>query len=202
MGLALKVVTAPTLEPVTLEEAKVHCKVEYDDEDAYIGVLIQSARAQAEEYLGRALFETEFDYQLDAFPVGVILLPRPPLLSVTSISYVDDAGATQVWSAGSRRVDSISEPARITPTYLGVYPTTQPVTGGVTVRFKAGFAATADGQEAGSAKIPAPIRHAILMAVHKAFAHRDPVVVGTIIAETDVIRNLLAPYRFLLPAAA
>src|SRR5688572_21313240 len=202
MGLALKVVTAPTLEPVSLEEAKVHCKVEYDDEDAYIGVLMQSARAQAEEYLGRALFEPEFDYQLDAFPCGPILLPRPPLLSVTSVSYVDLAGATVAWDAADRRVDAVSEPARITPVYLGSYPSVRPVTGAVTVRFKAGFAATADGQEAGSAKIPPPIRHAILMSVHKAFAHRDPVVVGTIITETDVIRNLLAPYRFLLPAAA
>lgn len=198
MGLALKVVTAPPKEPVTLDEAKVHLKVEYPDEDAYIDALIKSARMEVEEYLGRALVETEFDYQLDAFPCGAILLPRPPLLSVTSVTYVAlDGGAPIAWDAANRRVDAVSEPARITPAYLKSYPSTLAVTGAVTVRFKSGFCAAADEPDE---EIPEPIRLAILMAIHKAHSNRNPVVIGTIVEELPTIRNLLAPYRFLLPA--
>lgn len=44
-------------EPITLAEAKSHLRVLYDDEDAYIEMLIAAAREYAENYQNRVYVE-------------------------------------------------------------------------------------------------------------------------------------------------
>src|SRR3990167_7420015 len=68
-----------------------------------------------------------------------IELPLPPLRSVTSITYVDQDGTTQTLSSTLYTVDSSSEPARITPAYGEVWPSTRDQVNAVTVRFVAGY---------------------------------------------------------------
>jgi len=47
--------TAPAVEPVSLSEAKTHCRVDTSDDDAYIGSLITVAREYLEETLDVSL---------------------------------------------------------------------------------------------------------------------------------------------------
>jgi uncharacterized phiE125 gp8 family phage protein len=199
--LALKVVTPPAVEPVTLVQAKAHCRVETDEDDALLTSLIKSARQAVEEHLGRYLIETEADYQLDRFPTGPLYLPRPPLLSVTSITYSDFQGGFTVWDPANTLVDAISEPARITPAYLKIYPFTLPVSGAVKVRFKGGYctAAAAALNPPDFSAIPEPIRQAILMLIHDAYDNRSQIVIGATVEERPVVRHLLGPYRFVFP---
>lgn len=49
------------IEPVTLEQAKTHLRVEHDDEDDYILSLISAAREYAENFTGRLLAERVYD---------------------------------------------------------------------------------------------------------------------------------------------
>lgn len=187
----LSVVTPPTVEPVDLSEAKNHTRVYHAEEDSYIEGRIEPARRWCENYTRRAFIHTTLDLFLDEFPSGPIELPRPPLSSVTSVSYVDQNGVTQTWSSSLYVVDSASLLPVIVPAYGERYPTTRTQRNAVTVRYVAGYGA------AGSS-VPADIRHAILMLVAQMCEHREPEVTGTIVSQVRfAVESLLGPYRVL-----
>ena len=57
--------------------------------------------------MGRALLTQTWDMYLDEFPcAGEIIIPLSPLQSVTSVSYVDQHGATQTWASANYRIVS------------------------------------------------------------------------------------------------
>src|SRR5437868_862664 len=108
--LDLVLTTPPALELVTLDEVKAHMRMEgIDDRDDTLQAHLETAIAALDGYagrLGRALAPQTWTLYLDAFPrCGMsaasaalhtaIKLPLPPLVSVTSVAYVDSAGATQ-----------------------------------------------------------------------------------------------------------
>jgi hypothetical protein len=66
--MALRLITAPNAEPVTLQEAKDSLRVEGTDEDARITRHIINARRQAEAYTERQLVTATWELVLDAFP--------------------------------------------------------------------------------------------------------------------------------------
>jgi len=77
---------------------------------------------------------------------GAIQLPRPPLISVVSIGYVDLSGVAQTIdpapSAGKVIVGA-GTPGRISPAYNAVFPWSRATTGAVVIRFTAGYGPTA-----------------------------------------------------------
>jgi len=88
---------APASEPITLTEAKAHLRVETDftEDDTIIGTFISAARESCEARTGRQLVTATYALRLGGFPCGdSIELPKPPLVSVTSITYVDTDGTT------------------------------------------------------------------------------------------------------------
>ena len=176
----------PASEPVTLEEAKTHCRVSGADEDAYLTLLIARARELLEEEYGRAFVTQTWVWRLDAWPDAELIVPRAPLASVSSISYVDQAGASQVWSSALYQVDTTSEPGRIVPAYGQFWPTLRCQLNAVTITFVAGAAVAA---------VPGPIKAAVLLAVEDLFAHRGDVITGTISSSLGAIARLMAPYK-------
>lgn len=144
--MSLSLVTEPTLEPISLTEAKLHCKVDHTADDALFPTYIQAAREYGEGATFRAFCRQTFDFKLDEFPYdgGALVLPKAPVRSITSITYLDTAGASQTWSSSLYLTDLPSGPkaqrARITPAYGESYPSTRDVINAVTVRFVAGYA--------------------------------------------------------------
>ncbi len=190
-----RLVTGPTGEPVTLTEAKAHIREYATGQDALITSLITAARSIGEEQTRRAWMRQTWDMQMDRFPwsYGVdydqyardsqrywgqppILVPKPPLQSVTSITYVNSTGGNTTLSATAYRVDTMSEPARITPVYGAFWPIARQVASAVTVRFVAGYV-TGSGATAGKASaVPQLLKQACLLTVGSWYENRESVV--------------------------
>lgn len=194
--MALSLVTGPTIEPVTLAEAKAQCRIDLNitDEDALVVGLIPAARQYVENFIHRPLISQVWDDKRDAVPLcGVWEIPLAPVLSVTSVAYIDGDGATQTWSSALYQTDipagPKAGPARIQPIYGGVWPTSRSVFNAVTVRFVAGYGTTA-------ATVPMAIRSAMKLLIAHWYARREPVVVGNIVTSVPMaVDALLWPYK-------
>lgn len=137
----LTAVAGPLAEPISLAEAKAHLRETTAANDSLITALIAAAREYAETFTGRALVTRTLDLRLDDWPAtGSIWLPRAPLRSVSSITYVDTAGDTQTWSSSLYTVDLYSQPGRIEPAYGETWPSVRDQMNAVKVRFICGYA--------------------------------------------------------------
>jgi uncharacterized phiE125 gp8 family phage protein len=81
------------VEPVTLAEAKAQCRVDHDDEDGKLKLLMAAARQHAEKYCGQS-FATATLVAKATDWCDLERLPTRPIQSI-SIAYVDAAGADQ-----------------------------------------------------------------------------------------------------------
>lgn len=189
-----KLITAPTEEPITLADAKLHMRVDFDIDDPLIESYITASRQWAELGFTKRAFVTQtWDFYLDAFPVGTIIeVPYPPLQSVTEIVYTDENGTDTTFPPSQYVVDTISEPGRISlAANVYCWPTVclQPING-VRIRFVAGYGAAKD--------VPRQIRNALLLLVADLYEHRENSVIGSGINITDVsfsVQSLLTPLR-------
>lgn len=183
--MSLQLSTAPSLEPVKLEEAKEYLRVEHSADDAEITRLIKAARQYVERVTWRALISQTWKLRLNCFPCGPIYLPKPPLSSVSSVSYVDADGNSQTWSSSLWTSDIYSEPGVLEPAYGEAYPTTRAIRQAITITFVAGYGtATTD--------VPEEIRRALMEHVGKAYEHR-----GVLTPEMlESIDAALQPFKF------
>lgn len=171
-------------EPVTLPEAKAHMNVTDANDDAYIPLLIKAARRRLEHEMQRALITQTWRFQLDhfpffhqrTFPVGYspIELPRPPLIDVTSLKYMDPAditGATliQLTKGTDFIIDVDSEPARIQSIGNRAWPATLRQIGAVQIVYTAGY-----GPDATT--VPEDIKMAIKQVVAHWYENRESVI--------------------------
>lgn len=148
MGLTQTV--APTEEPVTLDEAKLHLRVDVKDDDAYITALIEAARLWVESYTKRQLVTATYALTLDAFPTKIIL-PRPNALTVSSITYTDTDGDSQTLASSQYTLTIDGVFGCIVEAYNVSWPSTRDIPNAVTVTYTAGYGAASAVPE--SAKV-------------------------------------------------
>ncbi len=177
--------TAPSTYPVTVAEVKRQAVIEHTLDDVYLDRLIAVATGYAEAQTHRQLIDATWKMYLDAFPARIIL-PRPPLDSVTSIEYIDTGGDTQTLTAVTDyQVSTASEPAWVEPAYGKIWPATRAQREAVIVTYKAGYGTA-------STDVPQEIRHAIIMLAAHWYENREPIITGTIVAKTPfTVDNLL-----------
>lgn len=162
---ALKIVTAPTDEPVTAAEAKAHARIDDDAENALIATMLKAARELAETYTGRALVTQTWSMFMDAFPAcAMIEVPKPPLVSVTHVKTYDDADDDTTFAASNYFVDAKAEPGRIVLRSTASWPDVDRVANGVEVQFIAGY-----GEPSA---VPASIKRGILELFMWLYEHR------------------------------
>lgn len=184
--MGLQLITAPATQPVTLEQAKAHLRIELDDtsQDAEIERLISAATAYVQKITSRAMVTQAWRLFLDAFPVGAIVLPMPPLQSVESIKYTDVEGADQTLPAADYVVNPFGLIGKVTLAAGKSWPATIGQAMAVRVEFTAGYSATPDD-----------IVSALLLLIGHLDQSREAVVVGVTPATLPLgFDALLSPY--------
>lgn len=173
--MGLKPTVEPAIEPVTLAEVKNHLRISGDADDSELTKLIKAARINVEHEQKRQLITATWEHELDEFPAGEIVIPHPPLITITSISYEDLAGDTQTWAASNYQVDTAGLRGSVRPVPSGTYPSTEADRkNAVTITYTAGYGTAASD-------VPETTRLAIMMLVAHWFENPEPVVVGAAI---------------------
>jgi uncharacterized phiE125 gp8 family phage protein len=192
-------VTPPAAPVVSLEELKDHLRIALtvEEQDNLLLRIIRAATDRAERELRRALITQTWRVSACGFPeCGEWRIPKPPLQSVASVTYVDTAGVTQTFAASGYVVDA---PAGPNPTHGRLVlasgtswpaPTAHPNAASVT--FVAGYGATYTA-------VPESIRHGVLLLCAQLYEQREPVVVGMTSSDVDKTLDWLwSPYRALV----
>ncbi|MBR1193233.1 head-tail connector protein [Bradyrhizobium sp. AUGA SZCCT0160] len=187
------VIDAPVGDLVSLDEAKKHLRVDFDDDDEYIEALIDSAVAHIDGpagWLGRALLTQTLEWRGDEFGTCDIRLPFPPVADLVSVKYDDDDGVEQTAPDTIYRLVGQPGAPRVTLAYDETWPTVRAQSEAVRIQYTAGYGNPED--------VPAPIKHAILLLIGHWYANREPVNIGNIVTEIPMtVRALLFPFQIL-----
>ena len=188
-----QLITAPTLEPVTLVEAKKQLQLEHALDDTFVGTLITAARKYVEEICWRGLVTQTWEVVARDFSADKgegIELPKGNLVAIASVKYVDGAGVEQTLVATTDYVpDAVSVPGRVRLAYSKSWPDARDQWDAVKIRYSVGWA---------PASVPGPLKQAILLLVSQMYEHRTPEITGTIVSSVGFAADsLLRPYRLV-----
>ena len=118
-----------------------------------------------------------------------IPLPLGPVQSVSSVTYLDSAGASQTLSPSLYVLTGSGDrPWQVEQAYAAAWPGTRGGPATVTARFVAGYASMAD--------VPEQLRLAIMLLTSHFYENREPVNVGNIVTPIPMTLDaLIEPYR-------
>ncbi|WP_084253469.1 head-tail connector protein [Sphingomonas pituitosa] len=126
-------VSLPIVEPVTVEQVRLHCKIEEDEEDALIAQKIRAAREWVEDYTDRIVAQRTLVQHFRGW-AGALALNSRPVVSIDSVTYDGTEGpAALARGAFTTSRDLL----RIHPDGSG-WPQLR-AGGGVTVAYTAGY---------------------------------------------------------------
>lgn len=200
----------PAEEPVTLDQAKAHLRVSGDDDDELIGDQIAAAREWVEKEVNRALVTRSYDLRFDAFaqaappwflldprsqerpylPIwGTIRLPKPPLVSVDAIEYLDLDGVARTLDPSAYKVVTGGRlPGWLSPAYGRSWPPCRVEMGSVVISITCGYGGRQD--------VPRALQRAILLMVGGLYRFREPVTDVAMIEVPFGVKGLLSTYRW------
>lgn len=187
--MTTRLITAPSIEPVSLAEAKLQCRVDDATDDALITSLITAAREQCEHILQRSLITQTWEKVLDSFPDdNDIELLNPSIIAITTVKYIDATSANETTLASNQySLDKDSEPGWVMPATGVTWPETLDVANAVRVRYTAGYGAAASD-------VPQGIKNWILLAVKEIYdGCGDGKEYGTL--SNDFCSGMLDRYR-------
>lgn len=183
----LKVVTYPVLEQVTLEQARLHLRLdsygspsEHAD-DQWILDNIPTAREWCEFEHGSSMAPQVLELSMRRFPHAwisqctgdEIKLPMGPIAGVESISYIDAAGVLQTLGTEAYTCWLDSEPGYVYPIINTCWPVTADVVGAVRIRYHAGFTTPNDSPD--DMPLPKFMRSSMLLTLGTLYENRENV---------------------------
>ncbi|AHB49044.1 hypothetical protein W911_12515 [Hyphomicrobium nitrativorans NL23] len=192
--MALTLMGAPAVEPVSVSAAKAHLRIDGDAEDILIASLIVTSRLHVEAALGLALISQEWRLTLDKWPEprssknAAVRFPLRPVHSIEEVRVRGADGTPDVLPPERYLLDQDALTPRLVPNGESWPAPGLPVSG-IEIDFEAGMGAEAE-------EVPEPIRHAILLLVAHWYEHRDPMEIGSAgAAIPHAVSDLLKPYR-------
>jgi len=205
----LKVTTQPTIEPISIEEAKEHLRLDDDIDDIPVLTFIKAARLWAEKYTGRAFITRTVQQYLDStasildplyegIRTGIetraysnyIELAASPVISVTSINYYNDSDTQSTWATSNYYVDNVNDLGRIYLRDGGTFPTDLRAANGLEINYTAGYGTS-------RSDIPSDIKLAMLQYMTFAYEHRGEQEGGTPPMPPKILSTLLNPYKII-----
>ncbi len=196
------------LEPITVAEAKLHCRVDYTEDDRLIASFISAARLRAEVLTRRTLIKQVFDQYVDTFPFasggyydrhirqwgpgpgwlpssggGVIALMARPVSAVASVKYTDASGTLQTIDPANY-ITSLGLGGRIQSLPGFVWPITRDQIDAIAIRFTAGVATANDISET--------VKSACRLMVGHWYEHREEVSDAQTYSVPNTVDALLA----------
>lgn len=205
------VTVQPAIEPVSLAEAKLQCRVETVDtyDDALITDMIVAARQAVEQICDRSIITQSRKYTFDQFPgagqmggnawgsefgipSNALVLTKGPHQSIDSVNYIDTNGVAQVMPTTDYVADLSGPAARITPVFGKIWPIALFQIGSASVSFTAGYGAPA--------AVPSGIKRWMLLRIGAMYENREEIVVGRGITANPLafVESLLDPYRVMV----
>lgn len=185
-------VAGPITPVVTRDEAKVHLRVDSDDEGALIDGLIAAVLSLFDGYagiLGRCLVSQT--WQLTADDFGRRMRLPMPAASIASIKVRDSAGdlSAAIDAANySLLSDARGSFVRFKDGYA--YPGDLAETEGVVIQFVAGYGPAATD-------VPAAIKVAMLLMIGHWYVHREAVTDANADLLPLAVASLIAPFRLI-----
>lgn len=201
----IRVISSPTIEPVTVEEVENHLRLErYGPDRDWVVMMIPAAREWCEGWTGRALAPATFELAASAWPLR-LELPMSPISAVTSVIYTDGDGIPTLLDTSDYILDNFADPARLDTAYGLTWPTLQAVTNGIRIRYVAGYSRPGPVDEGSptvdTPPLPASIRAAILLVLGHLYENREDTTELSLQQLPLGAKALLEPYRLRLAMA-
>ena len=142
--ISWKVTVAPTVEPVTLNQFKEFARIDGNFEDDSLNAILVAARQLTESYLNRALIEQTIELVMNYWPSIEIELPRPPLISISSVVTLDESNVATTYSSDNYYINTNAEPGILVLKRSVTAPiNTDRENSGYKITYKAGYGSTA-----------------------------------------------------------
>jgi len=182
--------TAPDESPISLDEAKAHCRVDFTDDDALIAGLIDAAIARVDGHagiLGRCMITQVWTQAYPCWGMG-LRLPFPDVASVV-IRYRDADDVEQTLPAEQFELVEDARGGWIAFRDAFAAPTLNADrVAPISIDLTAGYGSAAES-------VPASIRHALLMMVAHWYETREAVTAEDMESVPLAVEALLAPHR-------
>lgn len=189
--MLLPVRTVPPAElPVSIDEARLHLRVDHTDEDTLIEGLIFAATEALQEETRRAFITQTWRVDFCGF-YEPLKLPYAPVQSITSVQYFDATNASATVASSNYALVPDALGPRVDVVYGATWPSSvysRP--DAVRVTFVAGYGGPQD--------VPPPLRAALLLMIGDLYAYRETVAVGvsaTEIPMSATVKALVSAYR-------
>jgi uncharacterized phiE125 gp8 family phage protein len=182
--------SGPSVEPVSLAEAKAHCRIDGTAEDTLVASLLLAARMHIERSLNVALIEQSWSLFLDCWPDRPSLaLPLAPVMSVDAVRLYSPDDSSVIADPDLFLLDGAGQRPRLSRREAGPWPLPGRGVNGIEIAFTAGYGAAADD-------VPMPVRLAIKLLVAHWYETREPVLVGEQAHAVPLsVASLISPYR-------
>ena len=168
----LYVQTAPTVEPLSTDEAKAVCRKTDNEENDLIDRWVKAGREQVQNWTNRTLLATTYKLTANRFPGTVwdtgraakplLRLPRPPFSTLTSVKYYNAAGTQITMTSADYQIVAHPLGAYLMPAIGTVWPATQTDREeAVEVIWVAGYGAALATAALQRAEVPGSLRDAV-----------------------------------------
>ncbi len=171
---------------LTASELRIHLRADDPAEDTYLDGLISVAQQELQEINWTQFTTATYDKYFDAW-ADPLVLSRPPLGSITSLTYTDNDGATQTVATSVYEAGEVLGVGTVRRKFNQNWPTDKRAhEDTIIARFTCGHG-TVDA-------VPTPIKHAVKVYCAHLYWSREPTD-----CERNAIRNLMGPYTYKAP---